>query len=101
MITTALEFAGFVDVSTTVAQHMPASEPARAYLESEAFHRHTTSQLSLLTDAEFEAGVKRIWRDVQTDERSGRAPALTADLRLYVTRGRLSPEDAHVAVEAT
>lgn len=81
--------AGFTEISTSVAQHIPASEPAQEYLESPAFHRHATSQLSLLTDDEFEDGVERIWNDVREGERTGTAASLTADLRLYITVGVL------------
>ena len=88
-VAAAMESAGFEEVSTAVAQHMPAAEPARAYLESPAFHRHTASQLSLLTDAEFEAGVERIWEDIHAGERTGVPAVLSADLRLYVTAGQL------------
>ena len=68
---------------------MPAAEPARDYLEGPGFHRHATSQLSLLTDEEFDSGLRRIWMDVQEAEASGETPMLTADLRLWVTHGRL------------
>ncbi len=88
-IRAAMDDAGFEEVLTSVAQHTPASEPARAYVESAAFHRHATSQLSLLTDAEFEEGVARIRRDIREGERSGAPAVLAADLRLYVTEGRL------------
>jgi SAM-dependent methyltransferase len=84
-----LEQSGFEAVETEVAQHLPASEPARAYLESGALHRHTTSQLSLLTDDEFNAGLDRIWSAIQAGEANGSPLSLHADLRLYLTSGHL------------
>ena len=88
-----MESAGFGELSISLAQHIPAAEPARAYLESPAFHRHTTSQLSILTDTEFEAGVASIWEDIRAGEESGVPALLTADLRLYLAAGQL-PEGA-------
>ena len=84
-----LEASGFHEISTSVAQHIPAREPARAYVESPAFHRHVTSQLSLLTDEEFESGLAAIWRDIRRGEEAGTPAVLSADLRLYMTTGQL------------
>ncbi len=92
-IRAAMESAGFGELSSSLAQHIPAAEPARAYLESPAFHRHTASQLSIQSDAEFEAGVARIWEDIRAGEESGVPALLTADLRLYLAAGQL-PEGA-------
>ena len=86
----AMERSGFDTIATDVAQHRPTSKPARSYLESGALHRHTTSQLSLLTDDEFDAGLAHIWSKIKAGEVDGTPFLLCADLRLYVTRGRLS-----------
>lgn len=87
-IRATLEAAGFGDVATAIAQHIPAREPARAYLDGPAFHRHCTSQLALLSDAAFDAGVASIEEAIRAGEVSGSPAVLTADLRLYLTSGR-------------
>ena len=84
-----LKSAGFGDVGTSVAQHMVEQEPAERYLQSPAFHRDNTSQLSLLNDAEFEEGVARIQAEISQGERLGKPAVLIADLRLYLTVGTL------------
>ena len=88
-IRSLLESFGFVEVATSVAQHMTEREPARQYLESPAFHRDNTSQLSLLTNEDFEDGVARISADIAQGERLGQTAILVADLRLYLTVGTL------------
>ena len=88
-IRSALASAGFDQASTTVAQHLPAREPARDYLESPAFHRHCTSQLALLSDSAFDDGVARIGDLIRQGDERGSPAVLTADLRLYLTTGRL------------
>ena len=88
-IRAALIAAGFDDVVTSVAQHIPARVLARDYLDSPAFHHHCTSQLALLTESEFEDGVAGIEEAIRAGEESGSPAILTADLRLYITVGRL------------
>lgn len=88
-IRSLLESLGFGEVETSVAQHMTEREPARQYLASPAFHRDNTSQLSLLTDEDFEEGVARISADIAQGERLGQPAVLVADLRLYLTVGTL------------
>lgn len=87
-IRAALQAAGFDDVATAIAQHIPARVPARAYIDGPAFHRHCTSQLALLSDAAFDAGVASIEKAIRAGEDSGSPAVLTADLRLYLTSGR-------------
>jgi SAM-dependent methyltransferase len=73
-----LAAAGFERIETVVAQHLPARI---AFDEAEAkgvLDRHSTSQLLVIDDAEWEAGAARLRRE---------RPALHADLRLYATTG--------------
>lgn len=86
-IRSMMEASGLLRSSTSVAQHMRSKELAEEYLASPAFHRHATSQLSLLTDDEFDEGVARIRRDIRIGEASGEPAILTADLQLYMTVG--------------
>ena len=72
--------AGFSAPRTEIVQHLPAERAfdvavARGHLE-----RHSTSQLMVISDAEYEAGMRRL-----REER----PALRADLRLYATLAEL------------
>jgi hypothetical protein len=85
----ALASAGFDDRATSVVQHLPARVGARDYIESPAFHRHCTSQLALLSDADFDRGVARIGDAIRAGEDCGSPAVLAADLRLYLTTGRL------------
>jgi SAM-dependent methyltransferase len=88
-IRAALTAAGFDRISTSVAQHRSVRELARDHLESPAFHRHCASQLALLSDAEFDAGVTRIGNAIRAGDEDGSPAVLTRDLRLYLTTGRL------------
>ena len=75
------ESAGFVDVQTTVAQHMPAERSFENAEHQGVLDRRSTSQLMVIEDQEFETGMRKL-----RDER----PVLRADLRLYATVGRLA-----------
>ena len=80
--------AGFEDVSTTLAQRMRRSENAREYLERGAAAKYVTSQLALLSDERYEAGIERIWRSIRKAEGQGGTLQLCGDLRIYATSGR-------------
>ena len=75
-----LERADFSDVITVEAQHIPAAVPFALALERGYVDRHSTSQLMVISDAEYEAGLERMKRE---------QPVLRADLRLYATIGRV------------
>jgi len=68
--------AGFQRIETVVAQHIPASVPFPEARAKGILDRHSTSQLLVISDAEWEAGLVRLHRD---------RPELHADLRLYAT----------------
>lgn len=71
-----LHAAGFRDVETSVAQHLPA-RLSFADAEAQGFlDRRSTSQLMVLSDDEWTAGLARLQRD---------RPELFSDLRLYAT----------------
>jgi hypothetical protein len=71
---------GFVGVVTAVAQHIPAAVPFERAVEMGIVDRRATSQLMVIGDDEFEAGMDRLRRD---------QPILRADLRLFATVGRV------------
>ena len=68
--------AGFTAPRTEIVQHLPSERAfdvavARGHLE-----RNSTSQLMVISDAEYEAGLRRLHEE---------RPTLRADLRLYAT----------------
>ena len=67
---------GFVNATTDVTQHLPLELRLDEAKQRGLLDRTSNSQLLLLTDAEYEAGLRRI-----TAER----PVLRADLRLFAT----------------
>jgi ubiquinone/menaquinone biosynthesis C-methylase UbiE len=86
-----LAAAGFMDAHTSIAQHRPAE---RAFDEAErlgSIDRNSTSQLLVISDEEFESGMRRL-----REER----PILRADLRLYATVAHLADEATALRLEA-
>ncbi len=75
-----LDEAGFIAVTTEVAQHVPASIPFDIARERGHLDRRSTSQLMVIPDEEYEAGIRRLEEE---------QPILRADLRLYATIGHL------------
>ncbi|HEY2856343.1 MAG TPA: class I SAM-dependent methyltransferase [Gemmatimonadaceae bacterium] len=68
--------AGFVSAHSEVVQHLPASRPYERALKQGLLDRRSTSQLMVISDDEFAAGMLRL---------SSERPVLRADLRLYGT----------------
>jgi SAM-dependent methyltransferase len=68
--------AGFVDLSTRIAQHIPAALDFEAAVEQGFLDRRSTSQLQVIRDQHWEAGLARLQAE---------RPVLRADLRLYAT----------------
>ncbi len=79
--------AGFVDCATAVAQRIRVERPAAELLASGALARASTSQLALLTEAEYRQGVERIREEIALAERRGETLHLVADLDLHATSG--------------
>jgi SAM-dependent methyltransferase len=79
--------AGFADVETRVAQHMVMPIPAKEALEAELIGRNLVSQLALLSDAVFAAGIDRIRQQVAAAESRGESFSLVNDVRFYATTG--------------
>ena len=69
---------GFVEVATVVAQHIPAAVPFQRAEETGIVDRRATSQLMVISDDEFEAGMDRMRRE---------QPIVRSDLRLFATVG--------------
>lgn len=71
---------GFSSIETTVAQHFPAAMSFEKALERGYLDRAATSQLAVMPEDEYRAGMERL-----NDER----PMIRADLRVYSTVGRV------------
>lgn len=76
---------GFVDASTVQALHMPVQMCARSALETGRLSKTTTSQLTVLTDDEYDEGMRRLMRDIEINEAQHKAFTIGADLHLYAT----------------
>jgi SAM-dependent methyltransferase len=82
-----MRIAGFEDCVTREVQHLCAQLPAREALEHGQLHKAVTSQLSVLTDEEYQRGIERIKTEIKRTESRGQTLLLTVDLRLYGTSG--------------
>ena len=77
----------YLDVCTSEVQHLPVRLSARAAIEQGRLDKGVTSQLAVLPDDEYQRGVERIRRALESAEALGESLWLTADLRLYATCG--------------
>jgi ubiquinone/menaquinone biosynthesis C-methylase UbiE len=78
---------GFTECSTIEAQHLQIYLPARYALESGRLAKSSTSQLSLLSEEEYNRGIEQIQSDIQSLEAKGDTLNIGLDLRLYATNG--------------
>jgi ubiquinone/menaquinone biosynthesis C-methylase UbiE len=82
--------AGFEDCLTQEAEHWIIRLPAREALAQGRLEKAATSQLSVLTDAEYQQGIQRIRAEMERMEAKGETLFLTVDLRLYGTSGSVA-----------
>jgi hypothetical protein len=80
---------GLSRCETVVALHDPICFSARIALEEGRLEKHTTSQLALLTDEEYEKGMRQLLENMEASEAMGAERVLLSDLRLYATTGWL------------
>jgi ubiquinone/menaquinone biosynthesis C-methylase UbiE len=80
----------FINCNTVEALHMPVQLSARSALESGRLAKTTTSQLAVLTDEEYNEGLRRLIGDIEVNEAQDKDLTIGADLRLYATVGWLS-----------
>jgi hypothetical protein len=80
-----LSAAGFSQCRTEEAQHIPMRVAAREGLARGRLAKTATSQLSVLTDVEYDAGIARVEQAIADAEQRGASLYLSADLRLYAT----------------
>jgi ubiquinone/menaquinone biosynthesis C-methylase UbiE len=79
--------AGFTACETAVAEHIVQQLSAREALAGGWLAKSATSQLAILSDAEYETGLARIHADLDQAEARGEELMLTTDLYLYATFG--------------
>ena len=83
-----LDAAGFSSVRTFEAQHLNLNMPAHEARDGGYLDKHVTSQLALLSDEQYAAGLERI-AAAESEAGGGPALVLRADLRLWATTGHL------------
>jgi SAM-dependent methyltransferase len=79
--------AGFEGCVTTVAQHFPREVPATQAMKGGTLDRNSTSQLTVLTDEEYNRGLERVEQAMASARSEGREMMLRAGLKLYATAG--------------
>lgn len=82
-----MQAAGFSDCITREAEHLVAQLPAREAMEQKHLEKTVTSQLSVLTEKEYQHGIERIHNALTLAETRGERLFLSMDLRLYATFG--------------
>lgn len=78
-----MEEAGFTNIETAEVMHSPGDVAAREALEKNLLARDQLSSLAMLTEREYDAGLRRIRKALEADA----ALRLFADLRVYATYG--------------
>lgn len=79
-----MALAGFAWTESMEAEHIEVVQPASEALANGVVHPSFTSQLTVLSDEEFQRGADRLRR--ANDEAGGQLQ-LVADFRLYATIG--------------
>ncbi len=87
---TAMTRAGFHRCETSVAEHLAMQMPASAAIERGLLDQSYTSQLTILSQQEYQAGLDRLKRAMDAEKINGTDLVLVADLRLYATVGWLN-----------
>ncbi len=80
---------GFVDVTSGIAERMAHSLHGSEVLRSPFLQKSGTSQLALLTDEAYAAGLKRIRSDVEQAHRTGVDLEFVVDISFALVTGRL------------
>ena len=80
-----MQGARFENCVTQEVEHWSYRLPAQEILRQERLDKAATSQLSVLTEEEYQRGMQRIRADIQRAEDEGGTLFLSGDLRLYGT----------------
>jgi len=87
--------AGFARVEWCLAEHIVHQHVGRAVLADPILQKHGTSQLALLTDEAYAAGLGRIETALAEAEAAGKTLVFPVDISLTMVTGRVpQPEDA-------
>jgi len=87
--------AGFARVEWCLAEHIVHQHVGRAVLRDPILQKHGTSQLALLTDEAYAAGLGRIETALAEAEAAGKTLVFPVDISLTMVTGRVpQPEDA-------
>lgn len=82
--------AGFENCITQEVEHWTYRLPAREILRQGRLDKAATSQLSVLTDAEYQRGMEQLRTDMECAEAKGSELFLTSNLRFYGTSGSVA-----------
>jgi ubiquinone/menaquinone biosynthesis C-methylase UbiE len=82
-----MEASGFERSVTTEAEHIMGNMEGFLAFEQGRLDKGFTSQLTVLTNAEYREGIARIRDDMRHAKETGRVLRLIADLRLFATIG--------------
>lgn len=82
-----MESAGFENCVTREVEHWLLRLPARETLAQGRLDKASTSQLTVLTEEEYQQGIQQLKKDIERAENQGETLFLMADLRLYGTSG--------------
>ena len=82
-----MQNAGFENCVTREVEHWMLRLPAHEILEQGRLDKVSTSQLSVLTDEEYQRGIQQIHSEMKQAEDKGETLYLSSDLRLYGTSG--------------
>lgn len=80
---------GFLECITVEAQHTPWQMPAREAFKIGRLEKTYTSQLTVLSDEEYNQGIDCLVKKLESAEAEGDALTISADLRLYATMGKV------------
>jgi len=87
--------AGFDRVEWCLAENIVHQHVGRAVLRDPILQKHGTSQLALLTDEAYAAGLGRIETALAEAEAAGKTLVFSVDISLTMVTGRVpEPEDA-------
>ena len=81
--------AGFDKVEWSIAEHILASQRGREVLDDYFLQKHSTSQLTLLTDETYAAGLERIKAALAAAKTAGETLIFPTDISMEILIGRI------------
>jgi hypothetical protein len=80
---------GFVEVTSRIAEHISHSLPGSEVLRSPFLQKGGTSQLALLTEEAYQAGLERIKADLERARNAGDRLEFVVDISFALVLGRV------------